>query len=115
MTGKRTNTTDLFQEKAITSSTPNRRLTLKRCFTSSDRDPLEEIEYERRNSRIVEPSGEVVFELKNLEVPKSWTQLATDILASLVLGLVSKGEEKQGLKFFLPLLIISLTNAKTIP
>jgi len=34
--------------------------------------------------------------------------ITTDILASLVLGLVSKGEEKQGLKYLLPLLIISL-------
>lgn len=34
--------------------------------------------------------------------------ITTDILASLVLGLVSKGEEKQGLRYLLPLLIISL-------
>ncbi len=34
--------------------------------------------------------------------------ITTDILASLVLGLVSKGEEKQGLKYLLPLLTISL-------
>jgi ribonucleoside-diphosphate reductase alpha chain len=53
-----------------------------RYFTQQDSDPLENIEYERRSSRITEPSGEVVFELKNLEVPKSWSQLATDILAS---------------------------------
>jgi pilus assembly protein TadC len=33
----------------------------------------------------------------------------TDVLASLVLGLVSKGEEKQGLRFLLPLLLISLS------
>jgi len=34
--------------------------------------------------------------------------ITTDILASLVLGLVSKGEEKQGLKYLFPLLAISL-------
>lgn len=34
--------------------------------------------------------------------------ITTDILASLVLGLVSKGEEKQGLRYLLPLLLISL-------
>ena len=34
--------------------------------------------------------------------------IATDILASLVLGLVSKGEEKEGLKYLIPLLILSL-------
>lgn len=57
-------------------------LKLKRYYTDKGVNPLEVVEYERRTSRISEPSGEVVFELKNLEVPKSWSQLATDILAS---------------------------------
>jgi len=34
--------------------------------------------------------------------------IVTDILGSLVLGLVSKGEEKEGIKFMVPLLIMSL-------
>ena len=46
-------------------------LTVTRHFTTKDVDPLESVEYERRSSRITEPNGEVVFELKNLEVPKS--------------------------------------------
>ena len=57
-------------------------LSVARHFTNTGTDPLETVEYERRSSRITEPNGEVVFELKNLEVPKSWSQLATDILAS---------------------------------
>jgi len=35
--------------------------------------------------------------------------IVIDVLASLVIGLVSKGEEKEGLKYLLPLLAISLT------
>ena len=35
--------------------------------------------------------------------------IVIDILAALVLGLVSKGEEKEGLKYLLPILIISLS------
>ncbi len=57
-------------------------LRVERHYTEKGTNPLDVIEYERRTSRITEPSGEVVFELKNLEVPKSWSQLATDILAS---------------------------------
>ena len=57
-------------------------LKLKRKFTKPNINPLDVIEYERRISRITEPSGEIVFEMKNIEVPKSWSQLATDILAS---------------------------------
>jgi ribonucleoside-diphosphate reductase alpha chain len=57
-------------------------LKLKRQFTEPNVNPLKNIEYEKRTSRITEPSGEVVFELHNIEVPKNWSQLATDILAS---------------------------------
>lgn len=34
--------------------------------------------------------------------------IATDLMASLVLGLVSKGEEKEGLKYLLPLVFVSI-------
>jgi ribonucleoside-diphosphate reductase alpha chain len=57
-------------------------LILRRLYTQKNVNPLDTIEYERRTSRITEPTGEVVFELKNIEVPKTWSQLATDILAS---------------------------------
>ena len=35
--------------------------------------------------------------------------IVTDILAALVLGLINKGEEKEGIKYLIPLLIISVT------
>lgn len=54
----------------------------KHYFTKEGVDPFDEIEYENRSSVITEPDGKVVFELHNIEVPKNWTQLATDILAS---------------------------------
>lgn len=34
--------------------------------------------------------------------------IMTDALASMILGLVSKGEEKEGLRYFIPILIISM-------
>jgi ribonucleoside-diphosphate reductase alpha chain len=78
-----TNTgTDVEISSKPKKSDSGKGLKIDRCYTEKDIDPLEAIEYERRTARITEPSGEVVFELKNLEVPKSWSQLATDILAS---------------------------------
>ena len=38
-------------------------------------------EYDYRTSIIRNPSGEVVFEMTNVEVPKQWSQIATDIIA----------------------------------
>lgn len=38
-------------------------------------------EYEMRSSVIRNTTGDIVFEMNNVEVPKSWSQVATDILA----------------------------------
>lgn len=44
-------------------------------------DPFAGIEFERRTSRITNPDGSVVFEAKDIAVPKGWSQVAVDILA----------------------------------
>jgi ribonucleoside-diphosphate reductase alpha chain len=57
-------------------------LKIKRYFTKKGENPLDMVEYEKRNSVIINPDGSVVFEMKDVEVPKSWSQLATDIVVS---------------------------------
>lgn len=57
-------------------------LEISRLYTRPGIDPLDEITYERRASKISNPDGSVVFETKNAEVPKDWSQLATDIAIS---------------------------------
>jgi ribonucleoside-diphosphate reductase alpha chain len=57
-------------------------LALARLFTQPGTDPLEEVRYESRDSVITDPDGTVVFQLKNAEIPESWSQLATDIAVS---------------------------------
>ncbi|RYZ23678.1 MAG: vitamin B12-dependent ribonucleotide reductase, partial [Chitinophagaceae bacterium] len=56
-------------------------LTFSRKFTRDDVPVFEQFEYDYRTSVIRNPSGEVVFEMNNVEVPKGWSQIATDILA----------------------------------
>lgn len=56
-------------------------LTINRLFTKKDVDVYSTIQYEIRNSVIRNPDGSIVFELKNIEVPKNWSQMATDVLA----------------------------------
>ncbi|MBI1909795.1 MAG: vitamin B12-dependent ribonucleotide reductase [Deltaproteobacteria bacterium] len=53
-----------------------------RKFSQPGLSPFDQIEWEKRSSVITEPDGKVVFEMHNLEIPKSWSQLATDIAAS---------------------------------
>jgi ribonucleoside-diphosphate reductase alpha chain len=56
-------------------------LKFKRHFTAGERNVFDMFEYDYRTSVIRNPSGEVVFEMNNVEVPKQWSQIATDILA----------------------------------
>src|SRR5579872_3996266 len=54
---------------------------IQRRFTKAGIDPLDEVQWERRESVIREPDGTVVFEMRDIEVPAQWSQIATDILA----------------------------------
>ncbi len=56
-------------------------LQFQRRFTKDGVSPFDMFEYDYRTSIIRNPSGEVVFEMKNVEVPKQWSQIATDIIA----------------------------------
>src|SRR6188768_1072711 len=56
-------------------------LQFPRRFTREDVAVYDMFEYDYRTSVIRNPSGEVVFEMNNVEVPKQWSQIATDILA----------------------------------
>jgi ribonucleoside-diphosphate reductase alpha chain len=52
-----------------------------RHFTKEGVSPYDMFEYDYRTSVIKNPTGEVVFQMDNVEVPKQWSQIATDILA----------------------------------
>lgn len=54
---------------------------IQRRFTQPGIDPLDGMEWEKRESVIREPDGTVVFEMRDIEVPATWSQVATDILA----------------------------------
>jgi ribonucleoside-diphosphate reductase alpha chain len=56
-------------------------LRFQRRFTKDGVTPYDLFEYDYRTSVIRNPNGEVVFEMNNVEVPKQWSQIATDILA----------------------------------
>ncbi|HEX4588595.1 MAG TPA: vitamin B12-dependent ribonucleotide reductase, partial [Gemmataceae bacterium] len=54
---------------------------IPRRYTVAGQDPFRSIPFASRTSRIVNPDGSVVFELNNLSVPESWSQVAVDVLA----------------------------------
>ena len=56
-------------------------LQFPRRFTKDGVNVFDQFAYDYRTSVIRNPSGEVVFEMTNVEVPGQWSQIATDILA----------------------------------
>ncbi|HEU4339281.1 MAG TPA: vitamin B12-dependent ribonucleotide reductase, partial [Planctomycetota bacterium] len=54
----------------------------RRIFTKPGLHPYDAIKWEKRVSKISNPDGSTVFEMKDVEVPASWSQLATDIVVS---------------------------------
>ncbi len=57
-------------------------LPVKRFFTTPGVDPADELAWEYRSAGITGEDGRVVFEQKQIEVPKSWSMLATNVVAS---------------------------------
>lgn len=54
---------------------------IERHFTRENKDPYAGVRFVPQTSRIVEPSGKVIFEHKDVLVPDFWSSTACDILA----------------------------------
>src|SRR5215831_5862884 len=57
-------------------------LKVERYFTRAGISPYDEIEWEQRSASISNEKGNVVFEQSNVEIPKAWSQMATNVVVS---------------------------------
>ena len=55
-------------------------LTIRRVYSDASVSPYDAIEWELRTASITSEKGETIFEQKNVEVPRSWSQTATNIV-----------------------------------
>ena len=67
--------------KKKAGSAEERGLKVDRFFSKEGTNVFDLFSYEKRTSVIRNPSGDAVFEMKDVEVPAAWSQVATDILA----------------------------------
>lgn len=68
---------------------------ITRRYTTTGTDPFGSFTFVPRTSRIANPDGSVVFEMKDLQAPEQWSQVAVDILAQKYFrkaGLPLRGE-----------------------
>src|SRR6516225_1172034 len=57
-------------------------LSVQRVFSDAKVKPFDQIEWEKRTAEITDDSGKVIFKQENVEVPKSWSVLATKVVVS---------------------------------
>ena len=55
---------------------------VQRVFSNANVSPFDEIEWEKRTAEITDDNGKVIFKQENVEVPKSWSVLATKVVVS---------------------------------
>src|SRR6202522_4570290 len=74
-------------------------LSFRRFFTKLGVSPYDEIEWDLRLAQITDAKGNVIFEQKDVEVPKDWSVTATNIVASKYLhGKVGTPERETGVR-----------------
>ena len=77
--------TSLNEKSLATGTTPAAKsagLEFKRYFTDGRVSPFDAVVWERRTALIGNEKGQVIFRQENIEVPKTWSQTATNIVAS---------------------------------
>ena len=74
-------------------------LSFRRFFTKPGVSPYDELEWDLRLAQITDAQGNVIFEQKDVEVPKDWSMTATNIVASKYLhGTLGTPERETGVR-----------------
>jgi len=93
---------DQIKAQRVASPANNKKtpgLTFRRFFTKPGVSPYSEVEWELRTAQITDSQGGIIFEQKNVEVPKDWSMTATNIVASKYLhGRQGTGERETGVR-----------------
>src|SRR5687768_13144067 len=102
--------TQVRAKKAVerTPSTPG--LEFPRFFTLPDVDPFDEVEWEIRAAVIGNEKGKVVFEQRDVEIPKFWSQQATNIVVSKYFrGQLGTAERERSVKQLIGRVVDTIT------
>ncbi len=94
---KPASTSTPVQSTAAKKKSPG--LSFRRLFTKPGVSPYDEIEWDLRTAQITDAQGNVIFEQKDVEVPKDWSMTATNIVASKYLhGKINTPERETGVR-----------------
>jgi len=79
---RRTNKVSANRSMKPAKSEPKKSLRIERVFSDAKVKPFDQIEWDKRTAEITDDGGKVIFKQENVEVPKSWSVLATKVVVS---------------------------------
>src|ERR1700751_1718451 len=82
--------------KAVDTSAVSTGLVFERFFTDGKISPFDKMEWEKRPALIGNEKGVTIFRQDDVEVPKSWSQTATNIVASKYFHGKPGSKEREG-------------------
>jgi ribonucleoside-diphosphate reductase alpha chain len=85
-------------------------LEFERSFATEGVDPFDEIEWELRSAVIANERGELVFEQRDVEIPRFWSQQATNIVVSKYFrGQIGTPERERSVKQLIGRVVDTIT------
>ena len=85
-------------------------LEFERYFTKDGVDPFDEVDWELRSALIANEKGELVFEQRDVEFPKTWSQQATNIVVSKYFrGQIGTPERERSVKQLIGRVVDTIT------
>src|SRR6266480_661404 len=81
-TRRRVTSVSATRPPARNVSRARKTLRMERIFSDPKVKPFDQIEWDRRTAEITDDGGKVIFKQENVEVPKSWSVLATKVVVS---------------------------------
>ncbi len=100
--------TETARQGARAAAAPG--LEFPRFFTTAGQDPFDQVEWELRDAVIGNEKGSVVFEQRGVEMPKAWSQQATNIVVSKYFrGHVGSPERERSVKQLIGRVVDTIT------
>ena len=86
-------------------------LEFRRYFTDGKTAPFDSVQWAQRTALIGNEKGQVIFRQENIEVPKSWSQTATNIVASKYFhGKIDTPERENSVRQLIARVVDSVVN-----
>ncbi len=79
---RKTNKVSATRSMKPAKSVSQKSLRIERVFSDAQVKPFDQIEWDKRTAEITDDAGKVIFKQENVEVPKSWSVLATKVVVS---------------------------------